>query len=362
MWVEELPNGKYKFTERYKDPKTDRYRRVSVTLDRNTNQSRNHAQRTLNERIDKRLGETTTDITTMTFEDAYQAMMEVNRNTWSESTYQNYRSRYNNYIKGFGFDKYLVSVIKHRDAQQLITDLENATATQVVAVIKATLTYLTINYDYVCPVAFEELKKKRPSIKERRQRKILTTKDVSEFVQTARTTVGSFYANLFEFLLLTGLRIGELIALEISDYDTNTQTLNINKSYSPKTKKIIEPKTNNSYRTIDLNDRSVEIIEEQISYNKTAFGSKAWLLFPNTKNNYCSYQYTRTKIKAVDSELTIHALRHSHITMLAENGADFKYIQERVGHASISTTMDIYTHLTGDLQDRNKNILNNLPL
>lgn len=53
MWVEELPNGKFISTERYRDNKTGKNKRVSVTLDKNTAQTRNHAVKMLSKRIEK---------------------------------------------------------------------------------------------------------------------------------------------------------------------------------------------------------------------------------------------------------------------------------------------------------------------
>lgn len=360
MWIEELPSGKFKFIERYKDAKTGRFKRVSVTLDRNTSQSRKHAQSVLNERIEGKLKATTANLSDMTFEEAYKAMMAVNQTTWAVSTYANYRSRYNCHIKPKAFNEYIVTKITHKDVQDLIIGLEYELASKVIAVIKATFSHLAVNYGYQSPVVFEKIKKKKPTLAPTKSRKIMDAKEASAFIEKARSQLQSLYVNLFELLIHTGLRGGELIALEIKDYDPVAQTLTINKSYSPKAKTIIPPKTAKGYRTIDLNKRSIEIIEEQILYNRILFGEKAWLIFSNSKNKYMNQQWILSKLKMVDSELTVHSLRHTHITLLVENGADLKYIQQRVGHASIATTMDIYTHLTAEAHKRNKDILDNL--
>lgn len=47
MWIEELPNGKYKYTERYKDPLTNKWRKTSITLEKNSPQARKLAQATI---------------------------------------------------------------------------------------------------------------------------------------------------------------------------------------------------------------------------------------------------------------------------------------------------------------------------
>lgn len=55
MWMEELPNGKYKFFERYKDPYTEKWKRVSVTLDSGSARAKKEAQRLLDERLEETL-------------------------------------------------------------------------------------------------------------------------------------------------------------------------------------------------------------------------------------------------------------------------------------------------------------------
>ena len=55
MWMEELPNGKYKFFERYKDPYTEKWKRVSITLSSGTSRAKKEAQKLLDERIEETL-------------------------------------------------------------------------------------------------------------------------------------------------------------------------------------------------------------------------------------------------------------------------------------------------------------------
>ena len=54
MWMEELPNGKYKFFERYRDPYTEKWKRVSVTLDSGSSRAKKEAQKQLDEKIAKK--------------------------------------------------------------------------------------------------------------------------------------------------------------------------------------------------------------------------------------------------------------------------------------------------------------------
>ena len=51
-------------------------------------------------------------------------------------------------------------------------------------------------------------------------------------------------------------------------------------------------------------------------------------------------------------KLTIHGLRHTHATILLEQGVNPKVVSERLGHASVATTMDIYSHVLPDMQEK----------
>ena len=84
MWVEETKQGKYKYTERFKDPLTGKYRRVSVTLDKNTRQAYKMAQTALQERIQEAMEPQKKTITLSQLIDLYH---ESQKQTAKASTY-----------------------------------------------------------------------------------------------------------------------------------------------------------------------------------------------------------------------------------------------------------------------------------
>ncbi|WP_413927514.1 tyrosine-type recombinase/integrase [Clostridioides sp. ES-S-0108-01] len=59
-------------------------------------------------------------------------------------------------------------------------------------------------------------------------------------------------------------------------------------------------------------------------------------------------------------DFNFHSLRHTHATMLLENGANIKDIQHRLGHAKISTTMDTYSHVTNNMRNQTVNIFESI--
>lgn len=84
MWMEELPNGKYKFFERYKDPYTEKLKKVSVTMEKKTPQARNQSAILLQEKINKKLS--TKQVESITFEEIYNLFYKSWAQTVKEST------------------------------------------------------------------------------------------------------------------------------------------------------------------------------------------------------------------------------------------------------------------------------------
>ena len=189
----------------------------------------------------------------------------------------------------------------------------------------------------------------------------------------------------------TGLRIGETFSLTWDDIDLNNKTISVNKTlyYNEKNKTWYfgSPKTKNSYRTIDIGNTLVEILKKtkkQQAKNKLYYGIHYTCIYEGIeqKNNKTlrpiySFQNTLpmqnlkqlnmvcirengkmltthsfkrvSKIIHYDlgiSDFCYHALRHTHATILIENGAEIKDVQMRLGHSDIETTYNTYVHHT----------------
>ena len=130
------------------------------------------------------------------------------------------------------------------------------------------------------------------------------------------------------------------------------------------------PKTRNSIRIIDIGDTLVNILENHKKWqknNKLEYG-KYYKdnNFVCTKENgtFVTMTSLRYLSRIVNMDLQIkfnfHALRHTHATMLLENGANIKDIQARLGHTRLSTTMDVYSHVTDKMRNNTVSILENI--
>ena len=110
-----------------------------------------------------------------------------------------------------------------------------------------------------------------------------------EFKQFISTVDDELYFTIFNFMYFTGLRIGEMIALTWKDIDLNKKTLNINKNYTNKlgtnSHKIVDPKTKNSIRIIDLDDNIVSLMQKHFDNEKKIYG------FNNSMNIFGNVKY-----------------------------------------------------------------------
>lgn len=157
------------------------------------------------------------------------------------------------------------------------------------------------------------------------------------------------------FLLYTGCRRGEALALTYGDIDRQNKVIRINKSvyHDNNRPKIKTPKTVAGVREIILLDTLNRILPK---------GKKSELLFPNDDGEILTETQFHKKwlvyCESAGISVTPHQLRHAYATILYEAGIDDKDAQDLLGHANISTTRDIYTHITKTRRQQTANLLN----
>lgn len=160
--------------------------------------------------------------------------------------------------------------------------------------------------------------------------------------------------------LYTGLRLGELCALKLSDFDLSSGTVKINKTMQriknhddknkAKTKIIIDtPKSRASVRVLPLPGFLLEIIKKRYCLAPCAFfltGSVGRFMEPRA----VEYRFKQITDKCNLKAVNFHALRHTFATRLAEHGTDIKTLAELMGHSSSKMTLK-YMH-TSERQKR----------
>lgn len=362
MWIEELPNGKYKYSERYIDPYTEKNRKVSITLNSKSNQAKKQANIELQEKIDKKIEEKNQiKITLGELLDAWWNQHKV-------SIRQSSQVNYEKLLKYIRKNINTAAVVRNTDTrfyQDFINELPQSYEykKKFRSVLKMALDY-AVDMEMIKINPINRAKVPKPALTkenyERVEDKYLEEEEINKLLNVYYSTFQSVHhGRLAEFMYLTGLRAGEAISLTIDDYDPNSQTIKVigTLDYSDgyKNAKKEMPKTLASYREIDLSNRAIEILDELILENKLKFKCRTPYLFVgktgkpiqiNAFNNSLKTMNDKLGKDAIKKKMSSHIFRHSHISLLAELNIPVKAIMERVGHSDMETTMKIYTHVT----------------
>ncbi len=159
------------------------------------------------------------------------------------------------------------------------------------------------------------------------------------------------------FLLYTGMRIGEALALKWSDIDFSKKTIFIHRSSAlvksqddeeGRKYKIIEQstKTKNGERTIQITG----VVQECLEFMQQKNEMKSEYVFPSQKGLISSHSSVDKMFRSILrncglEETGVHSLRHTYASMLFKKGIDVKIISELLGHSGVDITYNTYIHL-----------------
>jgi len=188
----------------------------------------------------------------------------------------------------------------------------------------------------------------------------LADADHEQLARTSRERKCSFLcANLFKIALRTGMRLGELLAMQWPAVDLRNRslsvryTLTIDEDGNPRR---TEPKTPSSRRRLELSDDDVAIFRDQ-RQRLLAEGLRAepWVFPAEDGGPLGKEQVERGPLKRIIKaagipKIRFHDLRHTCATLMLGAGVHPKVAQEILGHASIETTLDLYSHVTPTMQ------------
>ena len=186
--------------------------------------------------------------------------------------------------------------------------------------------------------------------KKAKEMQVLDREELQKFLIQAQA---DGYYELFLLDLCTGLRRGELIALQWDDLNFETGVLTVNKqAYTVNGElQIIPPKTKASVRKLVLPPAVLAVLRE---YRRKV--DSRWMFPSPVKADRpitpgVARRRLQTILERADCKrVRFHDLRHTFATLALENGMDVKTLSAMLGHVSAVTTLDIYTHITGDMQ------------
>lgn len=188
--------------------------------------------------------------------------------------------------------------------------------------------------------------------------KFLDKQELKQFLSYPDTLNQSDYKNLFntvlyKLLLATGLRIGEAMALEWSDVDLENGVIDVNKTLNKRIE-INSPKSMASYRQISIDKATILMLKQYKNRQQV----KAWelgrsekIVFSNFTGKYFGPNNIRNQLykhfkNAGVPNVRFHGLRHTHATLMLNAGMSPRDLQHRLGHSTITMTLNIYVHAT----------------
>lgn len=190
-------------------------------------------------------------------------------------------------------------------------------------------------------------------------KKTITFWSVEEFARFRKliTKEEKSYDLFFTLAFFTGMRMGEILALNWNDINLLTNTIHVTKTayFLNKRNHINSTKTRAGTRYITINNKLANMLkdwkQEQTTLLKEFIDDIDNLQVIQSSPISITKNMIDKKFKQILSrnndikKIRIHDLRHSHASLLINQGEDYLVVKERLGHASITTTIDTYSHL-----------------
>jgi integrase len=195
--------------------------------------------------------------------------------------------------------------------------------------------------------------------------KYLNFEEVKRLVSEIKKDMKPKYISryIILFAIATGARFSEIMGMTWDCVDFENKTITINKAWDFKdTNDFSDTKTFDSKRTITIDTETCDILKElkkkqsEIALQTKLRNTKN-LVFINTKFKLVTNNAVNKTLKSLckkikATEITCHGLRHTHASMLLYRGVNVKYISRRLGHKDIVTTLQTYSHILDEMEQK----------
>lgn len=371
MWAESTKNVKVRFVERYMEPLTGQYRKVSVVMNKNTAAVRKQATEILQTRIEGAIAATAayTKQDNLTLQELVNLYREYQKSAVSASTYQRNFFATQSILKLLGPSTLVDQLSAGYVKTQFIKNHDTpGTINERITRFKALIRWGYDN-DYISDINY--LKKIKPlpdkEAREKLDHKFLEKSELSTLLDAMRV---KHWHYLTALMVLSGLRVGEALALTMNDIDFANKVIHITKTYAAVNQTVTTPKTPTSNRDVFMQPELEDLMHEicnDTNQRKKLCGFRGNLLFCDKNGQYLRYyafnKYLKeTSASALGRLITTHVLRHTHVSLLAEAGVPLETITRRVGHEDSDITKRVYLHVTNRMIERDNEIVSKISL
>ena len=357
MYIEKTKKG-YKFSQKYKG-KDGKYHTKSITLSKNNTNIRNEAQKILDQKIDEAIN-TPKRLRLSRLVDLY-----CSRSDATERSLNNYYSTFKGIIELLGDPN-----ISDLTTPYLINCLEQVISrpsmyNRYVLLLKMVLKW-AYKRDFISTNPAEKLDTVKNKSTKSISDKYMEQEELTLLLDKLSICFPYDYY-ICKFMALTGMRVGEVMALKMDDISEDY--IRVDETYDKSRHAFDDPK--GDIRDVYIQPELKIFMKEVMIVRKERMLELGLrdidLVFFDKKGNPFSYTSLNNKLKAIAKEtinknISSHAFRHTHISILAAEGIPLEIISRRVGHENSNITKKIYLHVTSRMRERENTLLNDLKI
>lgn len=298
-----------------------------------------------------------------TFLDIYNLWIKQYEIDVEESTLKKTKGLFRNHILP-AIGEFIVSNLNSLECQKHVNNWsEKVKSAKILKSYASNVMDFAVKHSFISlnPFSLVSVPKKRAKANEvvNQNENFYTKEELVTFLQCLKENENPKIHAFFHLLAFSGMRKGEAFALQWKDIDFSKKTITINKALSQgvNNKLYVKCTKTGKPRVIHIDVLTLDILK---TWRKTQFDiyetlgfnilNPEQLIFSNLENQHIQPSITSrwlheilTKYELPD--ISAHGLRHTHCTLLSEAQVDIKTVQQRLGHASAQTTLDIYRHV-----------------